>query len=88
MFEVEKKVIEPILLEPLLSFKSNNFDLFSDEICDNLLFLENLDLIEINREKAELIITDWGIEVFTERIGKEIPGEILRMIEIVIEKYL
>jgi len=87
MFEVEKKAIEPILLEPLLSFKSDNFGFFSDEICDFLLFLENLDLIEINREKAEVSITDKGIEIFAERIGKEIPGEILRMIEVIIEQY-
>jgi len=88
MFEVEKKVIEPILSEPLLSFKADNFGPFTEEICDNLLFLENLDLIKIAREEMEVSITDKGVEMFVERVGKEIPGEILRMIEIIVEKYL
>jgi len=89
MFEVEKKVIEPILSEPLLSFKADNFGPFTEEIYDNLGFLQNLDLVKIAREGdiTEVSITDKGIEIFAERIGKEIPGEILRMIEIIVEKY-
>ena len=86
MFEVEKKVIEPILSEPLQSFKADVSALLNYEICDNLLFLQNLDLIKINKDEMEITITDKGIEIFTERIGKEIPEEILRMIEIVIEQ--
>lgn len=86
MLEVEKKIIEPILSEPLPSFKSDVFGFLNYEFRDNLLFLQNLDLIKINREEMEITITDKGKEMFAERIGKEIPGEILRMIEIVLNK--
>jgi hypothetical protein len=88
-FEVEKKVIEPILLEPLLSFKADNFGPFTEEIYDNLGFLQNLDLVEIARERdiTEVSITEKGVEVFNERVGKEIPGGILKMIVIIVEEY-
>ncbi len=89
VFEVEKKVIEPIISEPLLSFKADNFGPFTEEIYDNLGFLQNLDLAEIAKEGdiTEVSITEKGVEVFNERVGKEIPREILKMIEIIVEEY-
>jgi uncharacterized protein YwgA len=89
VFEVEKKVIEPILSEPFLSFKADNFGPFTEEIYDNLFFLQNLDLVEIAKEEdvTEISITEKGVKVFNERVGKEIPREILKMIEIIIGEY-
>lgn len=83
VFEVEKKVIEPILSEPLLDAK--DFDSFTVEIYDHLCLLQNLDLVEI--AKDEVGITDKGIETFDGRIDKEIPKEITRMIERIVEEY-
>jgi hypothetical protein len=89
MFEVEKKIIEPILSEPLLSFKAKDFGPFTEEIYDNLGFLQNLDLVEIakDRDITEVSITDKGNETFNERISKKIPSEIIKMIEKIIEEY-
>lgn len=91
MFEMEKKVIEPILSKPLLSFKADNFGPFTEEIYDNLGFLQNLDLVEIAKAKerdiTEVSITDKGLEVFDKRISKEIPKEIIEMIEKIVEEY-
>lgn len=88
-FEVDKKVFEPILSRPLLSFKANNFGPFTEEIYDILGFLQNLDLVEIENkgDKTEIALTEKGLEVFKERISKEIPEEVLKMIETVVEKY-
>lgn len=88
-FEAEKKAFEPILSEPLLSFKADNFGPFTEEIYDNFGFLQNLDLVEIAKGKnvTEISITDKGVELFNERVSKEIPGEILKMIEIIVEDY-
>jgi len=88
-FEVEKKVFEPILSGPLLSFKADNFGPFTREIYDILGFLQNLDLVKIEKEgdKTEIILTDKGVEVFRERIKKEIPEVVLKLIEIVVERY-
>ena len=88
-FEAEKKVIEPILSEPLLSFKADNFGPFTAEIYDNLGFLQNLDLVEIAkaRDITEIRITDKGMQVFNERVSKEIPIEILNMIELIVDDY-
>lgn len=88
-FEVDKKVLEPIISRPLLSFKADNFGPFTREIYDILGFLQNLDLVEIEEEgdKTKIILTDKGVEVFREKISKEIPEEILKLIEKVVERY-
>jgi len=88
-FEVDKKVLEPILSKPLLSFEADNFGPFTKEIYDILGFLQNLDLVEIENkgDQTEITLTKKGLEVFKERISREIPEEVLKMIEIVVERY-
>lgn len=90
-FEVDKKVLEPILSKPLLSFKADNFGPFTEEIYDNMGFLQNLDLIEIEQEgegdKTEFILTEKGSEVFRERVSKQIPETVIKMIETIVDRY-
>jgi len=89
VFEVDKKVMEPILTKPVLSFKADNFGPFTKEIYDILCTFQNLDLIKIENtgDKMEITVTEDGLRVFKERVEKELPKEVMKLIEIIIERY-
>jgi len=88
-FEVEKKVLEPILLHPYLGFRSDNYGPFTKAIYDNLGFLQNLDLIDVSKDnaKTEIRLTERGLEMFQKEIQKVLPRKILRMIELIVKEY-
>ncbi len=88
-FEVEKKVLEPIASRPVLKFEADNFGPFTTSIYDDLGFLENLNLVKVEKDKniMNISLTEKGLKKFHEKISKEIPEELMRMIDRVVEEY-
>jgi len=89
VFEVDKKVMEPILATSLLNFKAYNFGPFTEEIYDILYTFQNFDLVKIDRtgDKIEITVTEKGLQVFKERVEKEVPKEVMKLIEMIVERY-